>query len=94
MNTREFINGLPEHVRDKIEQLRGDYTKYYGYFESDDEGYANTGLRYMDETRQLMRGYVLGLMHAGLIAERGRQLLFLYMTTPEWVDNGNIPLTK
>ena len=83
MNTKEFISGLPEQVRTKIEQLRGDYTKYYEYFESGDEGYANTGLKYMDETRQLMRGYALGLMHAGLITERGRQILFLYMTTPK-----------
>ena len=83
MNTKEFISGLPEQVRNKVEQLRNDYTKYYEYFESGDEGYANTGLKYMDETKQLMRGYALGLMHAGLIAERGRQILFLYMTTPK-----------
>lgn len=83
MTTRELINKLPEQVRNKVEQLRSDYTKYYEYFESGDEGYANTGLRCMDETRQLMRGYVLGLMHACFITERERQMLFLYMTTPK-----------
>lgn len=79
---RDTLNKLPKQVIRQIRNYRVDYTRWKKYAESDDEGYANTGRRYIDETRERMGGYALGLMHAGLITEHERRALFVYMTVP------------
>ena len=79
---RDLLNKLPAQVLRQVRNYRADYTRWKKYAESDDEGYANIGRRYIDETRERMGGYALGLMHAGLITERERRYLFVYMTIP------------
>lgn len=79
---RELISGLPEQVRDQIEQYRADYTRWLKYAEFEDEGYVRIGRRYADEVREHMHAYTLALMHTGLVTERGRQAIFVYMTVP------------
>ena len=66
MRTREIINKLPESVLLRVNQYREAYTHFDG--------------RNRAEARVRMAGYVEGLRDAGLITERERQLLFVYMT--------------
>lgn len=70
--TRELLNRLPQVIVNKVEQYRARYTKF-----------DSTVLREMhmkDETRSRMAAYVEGLRDAGVITERERQCLFVYMT--------------
>lgn len=83
MTTREVINGLPEHVRYKVETLRRAYTSYGDAYECANNVSCLFVMRQKEELRTLMRGYLMGLLHAGLITERMRQTLFVYMTVPK-----------
>lgn len=67
MTTRQIINKLPENVLARVERYREFYARPFT-------------TRIHDEIRNRMSGYVLGLRDAGLITERERQLLFVYMT--------------
>lgn len=67
---REIIDGLPEQVRGQVEQYRQSYTRFTDY-------------RTKDEIRVRMGGYALGLMHAGLLTEFERRVVFLYMTVAD-----------
>ena len=67
MNARELINKLPEQVRERAYRYREVYAHCYVP-------------RLREETRNRMAGYALGLKDAGLLTERERQLLFVYMT--------------
>ena len=73
MGVREVINGLPKSVREKVEEFRGEYKRLGG-------DYSRYALGKREEVRTRMAGYVLGLRDAGLITERGRQIVFIYMT--------------
>ena len=65
--TRELLERLPDYVRKNVEDFRSSYTKTKDYHRQ-------------AETRTRMAGYVLGLRDGGLITERERQILFIYMT--------------
>ena len=67
MRAREVIDGLPDLVRKQVEKYRFDYTH-------------TESMHLQAEVRTRMAGYVLGLRDAGLITERGRQIVFIYMT--------------
>ena len=73
MRTREIIEGLPKSVREKVEEFRGDYKRLDG-------DYSRYALGKREAVRTRMAGYALGLRDAGLITERGRQIVFIYMT--------------
>lgn len=63
--TKEVLGRLPVHVAMRIESFRIDY--------------KNPGLN-RAETRKTFYGYTFGLMDAGLITERERQILYVYCT--------------
>ena len=65
MTTREVFNRMPENVQNKIENIR--------------KNYKNQTLN-KEKNRAELYGYTLGLMDAGLISERERQILFVYGT--------------
>ena len=67
MTTRQIINKLPENVLARVERYRELYARAYT-------------TRIQDEIRNRMSGYVLGLRDAGLITERERGAIFVYMT--------------
>jgi hypothetical protein len=77
---RDIINGLPEQVRVQVENYRVAYTRNVGNYDS------RVAMRLADETRVCMSGYVLGLMHAGLITEFERRVIFCYMTVADRVE--------
>lgn len=65
MRLQKILDSLPMLVRGQIETYRLRYA----------------GLPHMrEDTRSRMAGYVLGLRDAGLITERSRMQLFVYMT--------------
>ena len=66
MRAREIINKLPENVLLKVNQYREAYTHFDGLNRA--------------EARVRMAGYVEGLRDAGLITERERQTVYVYMT--------------
>lgn len=68
--TKILTEQLPNHVLRTVEQYRKAYA------------IANPATPERSKVRGEMAGYVIGLMHAGLIDDRARQLLFVYMTCP------------
>lgn len=67
------LNKLPKNVLNKVEEFKTRYTNLS----------ATGSLREMkmkDEIRIRMASYVEGLRDAGLITERERQIIFVYMT--------------
>lgn len=70
---KDLIKTLPEAVQHQIEEYRQEYTFHK-------EEYNNSRYNRMAEVRQRMAGYALGLRDAGLITERDRQYIFVYMT--------------
>lgn len=63
--TRELLDKLPQNVRGNVERVRK----------------TMKNLPYKrDEISERAAGYAAGLRDAGLITERERQLLFIYMT--------------
>ena len=73
---RDLLNRLPDTVYGQIQNYREAYTRTAN-------DYTREAMRINEETRIRMGGYVLGLMHAGLITEFERRLLFCYMTVAE-----------
>lgn len=71
--TKELLNVLPKNVLATVEAFRRDYKQL-------EENGDNARLKYGNEYRARMAGYARGLMDAGLITERERQTLFIYMT--------------
>ena len=71
--TRETLNKLSETARLKVENFRKRYSSvsYKG---------SAREMRMAEEIRMQMASYVEGLRDAGLITERERQVLFVYMT--------------
>ena len=62
---KAIIDSLPEDIQNHIASIRKDY--------------KNDALD-KDEVRNYARGYTHGLRDAGLITERGRQHLIVYLT--------------
>lgn len=73
---KDLLNRLPDTVYGQIQNYREAYTRTAN-------DYTREAMRTNEEIRVRMGGYVLGLMHAGLITEFERRLLFCYMTIAE-----------
>lgn len=67
---KDLIKTLPETVQHQIEEYRQEYIRY-------GEEKNLTRQRAMGNR---MAGYALGLRDAGLITERQRQYVYIYMT--------------
>lgn len=65
---REVLDRMPEAVTRQINEYKQTYKKH-------DDDY-----RMRDITRACASAYVRGLMHAGLVNNRERQALFIYIT--------------
>lgn len=61
---REILEKQPANVRNALEELKKDY--------------KNPTIN-KNETRKSIAGYVKGLRDAGLITERERRILFIYV---------------
>ena len=70
----DIIDGLPAQVHQQVENYRDAYTRTADIYDD------RTAIRLHEETRIRMGGYVLGLMHAGLLTEFERRAVFCYMT--------------
>lgn len=70
----DIIDGLPAQVRQQIENYRDAYTRTADNYDD------RTAMRLHEETMIRMGGYVLGLMHAGLLTEFERRAVYCYMT--------------
>lgn len=68
--TKKLLDKIPVKVRGQIEVYRKDYREAKKY----DKHWI------LDETRAMASAYCKGLMDAGLITDRERQLLFTYTT--------------
>lgn len=67
--TRELLNRLPNVVINKVEYFRHIYT-------------TTKSDREKTDTRNVMSAYAHGLADAGMLTDRERQALFIYMTVP------------
>ena len=67
---RDTIKTLPETVQHQIEEYRQEYR-----FRKEEGNYHR-----QSEIGTRMAGYALGLRDAGLITERQRQYVYIYMT--------------
>lgn len=67
--TRELLNRLPTIVMNKVEYFRLQYT-------------TTEDNRKKNEIRNSMSAYAHGLADAGMLTDRERQALFIYMTVP------------
>ena len=65
--TRELLNRLPTIVMNKVEYFRMKYT-------------TTEDTRERDSIRNSMSAYAHGLADAGMLTDRERQTLFVYMT--------------
>ena len=65
---KEVFERMPEAVKKQINEYKQTYKKH-----EDD-------YRMRDITRACASAYVRGLMHAGLVNNRERQSLFIYIT--------------
>ena len=68
--TEKILGKIPVKVRRQIEVYRKDYSEAKKY----DKHWI------LDETRARASAYCKGLMDAGLITDRERQMLFIYTT--------------
>lgn len=71
---KEIVEGLPAQVRQQVEYYRDAYTRTADNYDDRD------GMHLHEDTMARMSGYVLGLMHAGLLTEFERRAVYCYMT--------------
>ena len=72
MTTRELIKSLPDNIQDRIKDIRDEYRKAKNRFGT---------LAVEDKYNMMVNGYCKGLYDAGVITDRERSMIYIYMKT-------------